>query len=189
MPARLAPLSSADGPVARFALELRALRNNAPAGRPTSVDELVRKFGQDVSRASIFAALRGKTLPSRRTVAAIVTMWAPDKEHAVPYWVSRRAECEAELSRARVSRHLPQPNATENNKIPAQDASSFGAALRQARREQGMSLEQLAGRVHFSKGYLSKIENGLATPTRFLLKAVDTTLDMNGKLLEIAGEF
>lgn len=40
----------------------------------------------------------------------------------------------------------------------------FGAALRRARGERGLSLAALARLVHYSKGYLSKIENGASRP-------------------------
>jgi transcriptional regulator with XRE-family HTH domain len=38
---------------------------------------------------------------------------------------------------------------------------AFGAALRQARTDSGLSLRQLGERTHYTKGHLSKIENGL----------------------------
>jgi len=53
-------------------------------------------------------------------------------------------------------RRIPDPTAT-----PAQ---RFGDAVRSRRRELGLTLETLAGRVDCTKGYLSLIENGRKGP-------------------------
>jgi tetratricopeptide (TPR) repeat protein len=62
------------------------------------------------------------------------------------------------------------------------EAVIFGAELRRARRAAGLSLAELAARVHFSKGYLSKVENGLAPPNRALATLCDNELDNVGRL-------
>jgi transcriptional regulator with XRE-family HTH domain len=45
------------------------------------------------------------------------------------------------------------------------DHLNFGSALRRARIEAEMSLGELAKQVNYSKGYLSKIENGVSVPS------------------------
>ncbi|MBK1785508.1 ATP-binding protein [Prauserella cavernicola] len=40
------------------------------------------------------------------------------------------------------------------------EQATFGAELRRRRQQAGMSLAELAGRIHYSKGYLSKVETG-----------------------------
>jgi hypothetical protein len=51
-----------------------------------------------------------------------------------------------------------------------------------------MSLAGLSGAVHFTKGYLSKVENGKARVTRDLAKACDRALDARGELYKVAYE-
>ncbi|NBH03695.1 helix-turn-helix transcriptional regulator, partial [Amycolatopsis sp. SID8362] len=43
------------------------------------------------------------------------------------------------------------------------ERATFGAELRRLRHAAGLSLTELADRVHYSKGYLSKVETGLTT--------------------------
>ncbi|MFI1584214.1 helix-turn-helix domain-containing protein [Embleya sp. NPDC020630] len=64
---------------------------------------------------------------------------------------------------------------------------SFGAALRHHRRQQGLSLRQLAGLVAYSPGWLSKIENGMSTPTMQLARLCDRELAADGVLAALAG--
>jgi transcriptional regulator with XRE-family HTH domain len=52
----------------------------------------------------------------------------------------------------------------------------FGEILRRLRTEQGISLGQLALRVHYNKGYLSRIENEQKAPSEDLARACDTEL-------------
>lgn len=63
---------------------------------------------------------------------------------------------------------------------------SFGAELRRLRREAGLSLSQFAGRVHYHKGYLSKIENGQKPPSEGLARQCDAELMAGGHLLALA---
>jgi tetratricopeptide (TPR) repeat protein/transcriptional regulator with XRE-family HTH domain len=64
----------------------------------------------------------------------------------------------------------------------------FGAELKRRRTSVGMSLTGLAAAVHFTKGYLSKVENGKARVNRDLAKACDRALDAKGELLALAAE-
>jgi transcriptional regulator with XRE-family HTH domain len=58
-------------------------------------------------------------------------------------------------------------------------ATAFGRVLREARREKGMSQEDLAGDAEHDRTYPSLLERGLRTPTLTVLlnlaKALDVT--------------
>ncbi|CAM3813101.1 helix-turn-helix transcriptional regulator [Kibdelosporangium persicum] len=58
----------------------------------------------------------------------------------------------------------------------------FGAELRRRRVHAEISLTDLARRLNFSKGYLSKIENGRQHPTEQLARLADAELGANGEL-------
>ncbi|MFE2767447.1 helix-turn-helix domain-containing protein [Streptomyces albidoflavus] len=58
----------------------------------------------------------------------------------------------------------------------------FGAELRRARHERGMTLTRLASAVHYSKSQLSKIENGHQRPTAHLARRCEVELDCPGRL-------
>lgn len=62
----------------------------------------------------------------------------------------------------------------------------IGSALRQARSAQGMSLRQLARAVHFSPGYLSKVENGAKIPSVELAVACDRVLGISPPIADLA---
>jgi tetratricopeptide (TPR) repeat protein len=59
---------------------------------------------------------------------------------------------------------------------------AFGSALRRARLAAGVSLAALARKVNYSKGYLSKIENGSSAPTAPLARRCDVELGAGGAL-------
>lgn len=65
-------------------------------------------------------------------------------------------------------------------------AESFGDMLREHRAAAGFSMGQLAKRIHYSKGYLSKIENDLKPPHETVARLCDNALDAGGKLVEAA---
>jgi DNA-binding XRE family transcriptional regulator len=64
----------------------------------------------------------------------------------------------------------------------ADRAGPFGVELRRRRAAAGVSLGQLAGLIHYSKGYLSKIETGEKPPTRDLARRCDAALEAGGQL-------
>ncbi|MFF9901878.1 helix-turn-helix domain-containing protein [Streptomyces olivaceus] len=72
MPRRPSHLAQDDGPLARFALELRALRDAAGFDAP-SVDQIAART--NIPRSTLFAALRGQRLPTRPVLGALVTAW------------------------------------------------------------------------------------------------------------------
>ncbi|MCB5169686.1 helix-turn-helix domain-containing protein [Streptomyces bambusae] len=67
-------------------------------------------------------------------------------------------------------------------------SEEFGPALRRLRTERGLSLSALARLVHYSKGYLSKIENGGKPPTGDLARSCDAVLRAGGALAALAPE-
>jgi transcriptional regulator with XRE-family HTH domain len=64
----------------------------------------------------------------------------------------------------------------------------FGAELKRRRMSAGMSLTGLAASVHFTKGYLSKVENGKVRANRDLAGACDRALGAGGELLALVSE-
>ncbi|MFJ4091283.1 helix-turn-helix domain-containing protein [Kitasatospora sp. NPDC089913] len=61
----------------------------------------------------------------------------------------------------------------------------FGAELRRLRHERGLSLTALSRLVHYSKGYLSKIENGGKPATLDLAQRCDDVLRADGALVRL----
>ncbi|MPY57499.1 helix-turn-helix domain-containing protein [Streptomyces spongiae] len=60
--------------------------------------------------------------------------------------------------------------------------ANFGEELRRRRTENGLSLDELATLVNFSKGHLSKIERGKRNPSEDLAHICDTVLHAEGGL-------
>ncbi|MBT2524434.1 helix-turn-helix domain-containing protein [Streptomyces sp. ISL-99] len=67
-------------------------------------------------------------------------------------------------------------------------ARSFGEELRRLRSERGISLTALARSIHYSKGYLSKIENGGKPPTPDVARRCDEALGAGGALVRLVAE-
>ncbi|MFE4965937.1 helix-turn-helix domain-containing protein [Streptomyces sp. NPDC056660] len=61
----------------------------------------------------------------------------------------------------------------------------FAEALRVRREAAELSLAELARRVHYSKSYLSRVENGLRPPGRLLAERCDAALRADGALLAL----
>jgi hypothetical protein len=98
MPRRSKPLDANAGPLQRMALELRQLRDSAPADRPLSVDDVADQEGVTTSRAAIYGALSATRLVSREALTAMVKAWAPKGVKELPRWMLRRRQCEDELA-------------------------------------------------------------------------------------------
>ncbi|WP_160147137.1 nSTAND1 domain-containing NTPase [Thermomonospora echinospora] len=62
---------------------------------------------------------------------------------------------------------------------------SFGARLRRLRGEAGLSLADMARATHYSRGYLSKVENGGKPPNAGLARICDEALGAGGALLSL----
>ena len=59
---------------------------------------------------------------------------------------------------------------------------TFGVELRRLRRDAGISLSELARRVHYSKSHLSKVENGRTRPNKVLAALCDQEFRTGGVL-------
>jgi Helix-turn-helix domain len=66
------------------------------------------------------------------------------------------------------------------------DRVAFGRELRRLRRDAGLSLKRFARQVHYTPGYLSKIENGHKPATPTLINACERVLHAHGQLASIA---
>ncbi|RKT54078.1 tetratricopeptide repeat protein [Saccharothrix australiensis] len=66
-----------------------------------------------------------------------------------------------------------------------ENPQEFGRELRRRRLSAGMSLAALAAAAHFTKGYLSKVENGRVSANRGLAGICDRVLGANGALLAL----
>ncbi|MEV6983569.1 helix-turn-helix transcriptional regulator [Sphaerisporangium sp. NPDC051017] len=67
-----------------------------------------------------------------------------------------------------------------------QQPNRFGEELRRRRLAAGLTLTQLAGLVHYSKGQLSKVERGVKPPSRGLAAHCDAKLNAEGALTALA---
>ncbi|RMI34546.1 helix-turn-helix domain-containing protein [Streptomyces triticirhizae] len=67
-------------------------------------------------------------------------------------------------------------------------SSLFGPELRRLRLAAGWTLDRLAGRVHYSKSHLSKVETGQKRPTPGLARLCDVTLEAGGVLAALVPE-
>jgi transcriptional regulator with XRE-family HTH domain len=78
------------------------------------------------------------------------------------------------------------PGAARRCGVPNRDGPMpFGAALRRERLAAGLSLGDLAQRVHYSKSYLSKIERGRKAPSLDLARRCDAALRSSGNLASL----
>ncbi len=68
------------------------------------------------------------------------------------------------------------------------DRSAFGAELRRRRQQAGLSLTQLSQQIHYSKGYLSKIESGDKAANPTLARLCDAAVVANGALVALAAD-
>jgi transcriptional regulator with XRE-family HTH domain len=62
-------------------------------------------------------------------------------------------------------------------------AMAFGRVLREARRQKGLSQEELAGDAEFDRTYPSLLERGLRTPTLTVLFQLASVLEINAATL------
>ncbi|WP_045301746.1 nSTAND1 domain-containing NTPase [Saccharothrix sp. ST-888] len=70
---------------------------------------------------------------------------------------------------------------------PTDAECEFGAQLRELRAARRVSLSELARLIHYSKGYLSKIENGTKPATPDVARRCDEALLSGGVLLRLVG--
>ncbi|MBW5247463.1 helix-turn-helix transcriptional regulator [Streptomyces sp. P01-B04] len=67
-----------------------------------------------------------------------------------------------------------------------QPSTGFGEELRKRRLDAGLSLTTLSSAVHYSKAQLSKVERGIKTPSRDLVRLCDAVLQADGALVALA---
>jgi tetratricopeptide (TPR) repeat protein len=67
----------------------------------------------------------------------------------------------------------------------AEQSASFGEELRRLRKAKGLSEATLAARIHYSKGYLSRIENGKVKANPGFAEACDAALGAEGALMAL----
>ena len=65
-------------------------------------------------------------------------------------------------------------------------STDFGAELRRRRQAAGVSLNQLAALVHYSKSHLSKVESGRQQPRPEFARVCDAALNAGGALVAVA---
>lgn len=75
---------------------------------------------------------------------------------------------------------LPSPRERVMSELPP-----FGAELRRRRVAAGLSLGELAGRVHYSKGHLSKVESWQKLASMELARLCDAELGAQGELIRL----
>jgi len=63
---------------------------------------------------------------------------------------------------------------------------SFGRRLKEYREHRGWSLANLARATHYSRGYLSNLENGRKAPAESVARRCDEVLRANGELIAAA---
>lgn len=73
--------------------------------------------------------------------------------------------------------------ARKPTRVPA-----LGAELRRLRTAAGLSTLGLGQLMHFSKGYISKVENGQKSPSSHFVRTADTVLAAGGRLIALADE-
>ncbi|WP_308425717.1 helix-turn-helix transcriptional regulator [Pilimelia terevasa] len=81
----------------------------------------------------------------------------------------------------------PVQSATGNQVMIVEDRPMlFGTELRRRRLEAGLSLTDMAKIVHYSKSHLSKMENGVKSPTAEFARRCDAALRCDGQLSQRA---
>jgi site-specific DNA-methyltransferase (adenine-specific) len=71
----------------------------------------------------------------------------------------------------------------------AAHSSRIGETLRRRRTEGGFTLEELAHRVHVTKGYLSRVERGKAKPSKRLIGKLAASLSVDAAALYLAAGY
>src|SRR5262245_53129138 len=76
----------------------------------------------------------------------------------------------------------PMNGAPSGDDQSAGAVASFGEELRRLRLQHDMSQASLSRLLHYTKGYLSKVENGRKQPTPDLARRCDEALGAGGAL-------
>jgi hypothetical protein len=104
-------------------------------------------------------------------------------EHWEAVWsVGSEGQHGRKLSLAKNSQCSPAP-LVDVHHASMRSRSEFGPELRRRRQLAQLSLTQLADRIHYSKGHLSKIESGDKAANPVLARLCDTALGARGALV------
>lgn len=95
MPRHPRPLDPETGPLAVFALELRALRHRMGPTAPT-IDQISAK--EQIPRSTLYAAMSGARMPTEDILAALVSAWSGD----ATAWIIKRAAVLQEIGLQRL---------------------------------------------------------------------------------------
>lgn len=79
-----------------------------------------------------------------------------------------------------------RPHQSADHTPTAGAPATFGRLLRARRQQLGLSLAQLASRVHFDRGHLSKVETDKRTPSVSFAEACDRALNLGDTFTTIA---
>lgn len=169
MPRRPTPLDSESDPKARFALDLRALRDRMGARAP-SIDKISKDM--NIARSTLYAALRGTRVPTREVLSALVLSWEGNEAE----WMRRRSALEAELGRSSTRpkpiEHRPRPANRRDGPAEGQAgtdavvAAELAQLLSELRAVAGQpQLRNIARATEISQQDLSLMFRGLTIPT------------------------
>ncbi|WP_376776200.1 helix-turn-helix domain-containing protein [Allocatelliglobosispora scoriae] len=109
----------------------------------------------------------------------MVEAWSRDPGRELESWMQRRADCED-----RIVGQPARTRRTSSSTASRRSTNEFGRALRAARVNAGMSLRVLARHLHYSSGYLSKVENG-QSPSGDLARSAGVLFGDGGALMEL----
>src|SRR5262249_44386430 len=124
--------------------------------------------------------------------------WAPGRAQDLPEWMARRDECEADLAdsasndrqgargrpRQRAAMESPYSSFGEERRTEVTPVL-FGRRLRELRTARGWSLSELARRIFYSKGYVSRVETGASRPSVEFARRCDVDLEADGALVAL----
>lgn len=71
----------------------------------------------------------------------------------------------------------------ESRTLPDESGADFAATLQTLRERRGWSKTDLANALHYSRPYVSHVENRTSRPSRLLAERADQVLDAGGRLL------
>lgn len=138
MPRRATPLDPEDGPEVRFALALRQLRDQAGFEART-IDAIAAK--SHIPKSTLYAALRGKRIPTVPVLAALVQAWNGEPAE----WLVRRTETEQEVERLRqqaMGRLQSHPGSLHDVPQPRPAKSKTPAPLGVSARTEGLQADE-----------------------------------------------
>jgi transcriptional regulator with XRE-family HTH domain/predicted DNA-binding transcriptional regulator AlpA len=152
--------------------------NSSKSQEPLTVDEVSSRYA--VSRSSLFSALSGTRLPSRRTLVAMVRGWDPRGEEAVSEWMERRRVVDEGLAidvykpeqRRIVAKDLARPPAAESMRTDPDMCSDprlarlrLGQMLTGLAKKRGIITKALAYDCSISYSTASGILRGATRPS------------------------